>query len=233
MPRAARNANRLLGLLPPAERTDVLRRCTEVPLHFGEVLTEPGQLVRHVHFPLDGFISMIVTIEGHNGLEVGLVGNEGMFGLSLALGQNRTPLRSLVQGEGTALRIAADDFRSVFSTSPALRKVVFGYIHVQLSQLAQIAACTRFHNVEQRFARWMLMTHDRAQEDTFRITHELMAEMLGVRRAGVSTVASDLQAQGLISYQRGLMTVLDRPGLERTSCECYRASLEIYRCTLG
>lgn len=229
MPSLKSPSNRLLAALPMAERTDLFRRSVAVDLAFRNVIAESGQQIRHVYFPCTGFLSMLATAENHISLEVALVGNEGMFGVPLALGVGESPLRTIVQGDGVALRMSAGDFRTVLNVSPGLRRVLNRYTHVLFSQLAQVAVCARFHLLEARLARWMLMTHDRASSDTFHYTHELLAEMLGVRRAGVTTAAAALQAKGLIAYSRGTITVLNRVGLEEASCECYAASRDIYK----
>jgi len=226
-------ANGLLSALPAIEREQVLQRCELVKLRFGEVLSEPGQHLRHVYFPVEGFISQFAVPGDAAALEVGLVGSEGMYGVELALGVNERPLRSIVHGAGRAWRMSAADFRAAVETIPALRRVIDRYLCVLLAQLAQVAACTRFHLVEERLARWLLMVQDRTEGDHLHLTHALLAQMLGVRRSGVSTAASALQARGLIDYSRGDIAIRDRPGLEAASCECYRASRSAYARMLG
>jgi CRP-like cAMP-binding protein len=159
---------------------------------------------------------------------VALAGNEGMYGVPVALGVDVAPVHALVQGGGHAWRIDSGDFRRELARSAPLRASVDRYVYVVMSQLAQTAGCNRFHVVEQRLARWLLMTSDRAHSDTFHITHEFLAFMLGVRRVGITTAASALQSRKLIAYVRGEMEIRDRKGLERASCGCYRADLETY-----
>jgi CRP-like cAMP-binding protein len=222
-------SNRLLALLPAAERERVLADCVETPLVFGRILHEQGARVRSVYFPTQGFISMLATLDGPTTLEVGMVGDEGMCGYTLALGSTIAPLRALVQGAGPALRMRSESFLEHLRAGPTLRHVVNRYMYVHLRQIAQAAVCTRFHIVEKRLARWLLMTRDRAHADSFYVTQEFLASMLGVRRVGISAVAGVLQSRGLIRYSRGDVTILDGDRLEAASCACYRSDLTIYR----
>ena len=229
----ANTANRLIAALPGSDRRRMLDACETVELVFGDALYTPGERIGHVYFPNTGFISLIMPVDKSSSLEVGLIGNEGMFGIPLVLGVDVSPVRAVVQGAGTALRMDAARFCRELANSKALQRAIDRYVFVHINQLAQTAACTRFHLVESRLARWLLMTQDRAHADTFHITQEYMAFMLGVRRVGVTKAASSLQKQNLIHYSRGDITVLDRRGLKAASCGCYQADRESYDAILS
>jgi CRP-like cAMP-binding protein len=225
--------NRLLEALPESDLRRVLAGCETVDLAFGDVLYAPGERLSDVHFPISGFISLIMPVDASASLEVGLVGNEGMFGIPLVLGVDMSPVRAVVQGGGRALRLGAAIFQDEMERSEALRREMRRYAFVHLCQLAQTAGCTRFHVVEARLARWLLMTQDRAHANAFHITQEFMAMMLGVRRVGVTKAASALQKRGLIHYSRGDLKVIDRRGLKAASCACYKADRDFYERILG
>jgi CRP-like cAMP-binding protein len=225
--------NLLLACLTRAERQRLTARCESVELVFGDVLCEQGDRIRHVYFPTGGFISLISDIDNHPSLEVGLIGVEGMLGASLALGVDIAPLRAIVQGTGSALRMDAAAFSREFARTRGLSRTINRYLYVLMSQLAQMAACTRFHLVEARLARWLLMTHDRAHSDDFHLTQSFVAYMLGVRRAGIVRAARALQRRKLIRYSRGNMTILDAAGLEGASCSCYATARGVHARLLG
>jgi CRP-like cAMP-binding protein len=226
--------NQLIALLPRRDRASLLAAGEPVRLELGTVLCAPGRPARYVYFPDDCFISLMTATTGEPGsLEVGMVGREGMLGVQLALGMSAMSLHALVHGAGTARRIAVVAFRRELSRSKALRLSLNRYVHVLMVQLATSVACTRFHNVEPRLARSLLMTQDRAHSDNFHLTHEQMARMLGVRRVGVTGAASNLQRHGLIRYRRGDISVLDRTGLEAAACSCYAADRRAYDTTVG
>lgn len=220
--------NHLIERLPRKDRLRLLAAFESVELVLGDVLCEPGRATYHVYFPVEGFISMIAPIDGKPALEVGMIGREGMLGAQLALGVATVPLHALVQGSGLALRIGNTAFRRELAASEALRRVLNRYLYVLMAQLAGSAACLRFHQIGPRLARWLLMSQDRAHADTFHVTHEFLAYMLGVRRVGVTTAAGTLQRSGLIAYHRGELSVLDRSGLEAAACACYTNDRQAY-----
>jgi CRP-like cAMP-binding protein len=223
----------LLAALPPPLQRRLLARCEPVDLRLSEMLCRSGERIRHVYFPTHSFISLIAPLDGHAGLEVGLVGDEGMVGVSLMLGIEAAPVSAMVQGAGAALRMEAAVILGELPRSPPLRQVLSRYLYVTLTQLAQAAACTRFHLVEARLARWLLTTRDRAHADEFYITHEFLSHMLGVRRAGITRAAVALRKRNLIEYSRGLLTVIDGKGLERAACSCYATLNGNYTRVLG
>ncbi len=221
--------NRLLEVLPRQARDRLLGECEPVSLVLDTVLCERDRSYQHVYFPLGGFISLVATVGAHPPLEIALIGNEGMLGATLVLGVYRARLRGIVQGAGTAWRMPASRFRRAMRECPALRSVINRYLFVVITQLSQSTACTRFHEVEARLARWLLMTHDRAHADRFHLTHLFLADMLGVRRSAVTIAAGALQRRNLIRYARGEIDVVDRKGLEAASCECYQNVIGDYQ----
>jgi CRP-like cAMP-binding protein len=229
----AAGANYLLQALPRSDRGRMVDACDAIELGIADVLYSPGERLRDVYFPIAGFVSLIMQVDDNSSLEVALVGNEGMLGIPLVLGVDVSALRAVVQGPGSALRMDAAHFRRELERSQPLRREIGRYVCVRLTQLAQTSACTRFHVVEARLARWLLMTQDRARANTFHITHELLALMLGVRRVGVTKAASSLQKRSLINYSRGNITVLDRQGLKSAACGCYLADRKSYDRLLG
>lgn len=233
MPIATPVVNRLLTALPARAKNELLKSCERIQLTSGEVLSEPAEAIRYAYFPEDGFISLLANVDGHMNLEVGLVGNEGMLSPSSAFGLDVSPLRAVVQGSGGALRMKTTDLRRAADASAPLRDTLNRYMCVLIAELAQNAVCNRFHVVEARLARWLLMTHDRAYADELVLTHGLLANMLGVRRSGISVAAAALQADKAIRYSRGAITIVDRGRLEGASCECYAVTKEMYRGYLG
>jgi CRP-like cAMP-binding protein len=225
--------NHLIALLPGSSRSRLLAVCEPVELAMGDVLGDVGMPTPFVYFPTVGFVSLVSAIKGRPTLEVGMVGREGMLGTQLVLGVDAAPLHAVVQGAGAAWRIRAAEFSRELLRSGPLQRELNRYVYVTMTQLASAASCLRFHQIEPRLARWLLMTQDRARSDTFHITHEFLAYMLGVRRVGITTAASVLQRAGLIRYRRGEMQVLDRRGLKTAACSCYAADREAYQKVLG
>ena len=221
-------SNALLAGMPATERTGFARRLTPVNLAFGEILydTKP---IRNVYFPLDCLVSLLAPLKDHFAVEVGMVGNEGMIGVPLALGVRTSSVQAIVQGSGTALRMDAASFRRELQISSALHTGIYRYIHSLMGQLTQTAACNAFHPIEARCARWLLMTRDRMGSDHVELTQEFLARMLGVRRVGVTEAASHLQRQGLIEYSRGHIAIVDPKGLAAIACECYAVVKNLYK----
>lgn len=220
--------NHLLDLLPLRDRKRLVALCESVQMELAEVLCEPGTVTRYAYFPTTSFISLVAKVDQSAGVEVGMVGSEGMLGAQLSLGVVTAPLHAVVQGSGNALRVETVAFRRELDASPALQKLMKSYVHVLMVQLANSAACQRFHLVNARLARWLLMSEDRAHAETFHVTQEFLSYMLGVRRVGVTTAASALQRAGLIKYHRGEIHVLDRAGLEQAACSCYASDQAAY-----
>ena len=214
-------ANNLLAALPRKSYLRLLPSLVPVELAFGEVLYEPGKRIRDVYFPGQSLVSLLTLVEGHLALEVGLVGRDGMVGVPLALGIDASPVRALVQGAGPALRMNAAGFRRELGNSPPLQRELHRYVHTLMAQISQTAGCNRFHVVQARLARWLLMTRDRVRSGEFRMTHEFLSHMLGVRRVGVTEAASVLQGRKLIEYSRGNIRILDHRGLQKAACACY------------
>ncbi|MCD6004645.1 Crp/Fnr family transcriptional regulator [Vreelandella alkaliphila] len=224
----AADANQLLADLPTAEQDALMASCETVSLTFGEELYRATDTVTHAYFPITSFISQIVILHGDSRLEVAMTGREGMLGLSLMLGIQEAPLLAVVQGAGGALRINAASFQRLLVECPVLHLRLKRYLYVVINQLANSAACIHFHRIEERLARWLLMTQDRAKSDRLQLTHEFLAMMLGVRRAGITLAAIALQTRGLIRYHRGEIIIMDRPGLIEASCTCYSEDCALY-----
>lgn len=222
------HSNHLLEHLPGKVRERILQQCEPVELEFGEVLCEPGQRYEHVYFPQTSFISLMEIVDAHPPLEMGLIGNEGMLGVTLILGIQEIPFRAIVQGSGTANKMPVRNFKQILLENPSLRRVLNRYLYVTMLQLSQTGACTHFHEVEARLALWLLLVHDRAPANHFYLTHQYLADMLGVQRSAVTIAAGALQQRGLISYSRGEINILDRNSLEGVSCKCYAAINEDY-----
>jgi CRP-like cAMP-binding protein len=225
--------NLLLAALPLRVRQRFLANCDHVALTLNDILAENGEQIGHVYFPISGFISLTVTLDNGAQLEVGIIGNEGMLGSFLTLGVSASPQRAIVQGKGTALRMSVATFRRHCRHNAKLRERLAQYIYVSMHQLAQMSACTLYHQVEARLARRLLMSRDCVGANELHLTHEFLASTLGVRRVGITQAARALQARGLIRYSRGDITIVDGAGLETRSCECYVRGNQIYEQALN
>jgi CRP-like cAMP-binding protein len=220
--------NGLIAGLPARVRDRLLRQEGPVQLEAGSVLCEQGQPYRDAYFPLTGRISQVVLVAGHPPLGVFLIGSEGMLGATLLLGSEVAPLRAVVQGSGNAWRVSAVLLRRELRDSRALRAMIERYLFVHVEQWAQAVACARFHEVDVRLARCLLLVHDRAPADRFHMTHQALADMLGVQRSAVTLAAGSLQAAGVIRYSRGGIDILSRDALEAASCGCYAADVDAF-----
>lgn len=214
-------ANQLLAALPKKDYQELRPHLEEIPLVFDELLYRPNVVISDVYFPNSGIVSLLAAVKERSTLEVGLIGNEGMLGLSVFMGVNSSINQAVVQGAGVAMKMKATALRKACSKGGVLPRLLQRYSHSLLTQITQSAVCNQFHSVDARLSRWLLMTHDRIGNDEFQLTQEFLSNMLGVRREGVNRAAGDLQKRGLISYQRGSLKVLDRAGLEAISCTCY------------
>jgi CRP-like cAMP-binding protein len=225
--------NRLLGALPPHDRIPLIAKCDRIHLVAGESLYEAGEPIEFVYFPTGSFVSLLASTDEASRVEVALIGAEGMLGMSSMLDIATAPLDALVQGSGAAWRMELSEFRRQLQARPTLSSRLARYLYVQMLDLAQMVSCTRFHLLEPRLARWLLMMSDRAGSDHFEVTQVLMSFMLGVRRASVTTAAASLQKRELISYHRGKIVIRDRRGLERAACSCYASARQSYQQHLG
>ena len=226
---AGSTENYLLASLSGQSRQRLLARLKPVTLNLGDILCEPGEPITTVYFPIDSLVSILAVAEKNLALEVGMIGREGLFLGGLALGVKHSPVRALVQGAGTALSMSAAPFMKEFDRSRPLQQKVGGFTHELLRQIAQSAACNRYHNTDARLARWLLMTRDRVASVEFPLTHQFLADMLGVRRERVSHAAKGLQRRNLIEYRRGKMRILEARGLTQVACACYDATRGAYK----
>lgn len=213
----------LIERLPKGIAKQFVALCEPFELLLSAELNVRGTQLSHAYFPRSGFISLVIDIDSHPPLEVGMVGRESMLGSELVLGVAKTPWRAVVQGAGDCWRIEADVLRQAMTDMPALERLLQRCLMVRLHQQSLASACERFHPIGPRLARWLLMSQDRAQSDHFHVTQEFISLMLGVRRVGVTKAASDFQKDGIIQYTRGELKVLDREGLEHAACSCYES----------
>jgi CRP-like cAMP-binding protein len=214
--------NHLLDALPPSDYERLSSHLELIPMRLGEVLYESGVQLRYVYFPTTAILSLLYVMEDGASAEIAIVGNEGILGISLFMGGETTPSRAVVQSAGHAFRLKADLLKNEFGRFGPTMHLLLRYTQALITQMAQTAVCNRHHSVDQQLCRWLLLSLDRLQTSELSMTQELIANMLGVRREGVTEAAGKLQDAGLISYRRGKITVLDRPGLEARSCECYQ-----------
>jgi CRP-like cAMP-binding protein len=215
-------ANSVLASLPRAEYLRLLPHLECVELMEGEILCDVGKPLQYVYFPSNALVALLTLVDGNDVFAVALVGREGMTSVATALGAQVSPFRGVVQGTGSAMRMKAKVFVAEFRDSAALRRVVLAYILSLAVQIAQTAACNRFHGIKERLARWLLMTRDRLSSDHFHMTHEMLGHLLGVRRVGVTNAAHALKLSGLIDYSRGAIDIKDGNGLQAAACSCYR-----------
>lgn len=213
--------NRILSALPKAEYEHLFAQLEHIEMPLGAVLYHPAEQMQHVYFPISGTISILAMVSTGTSVEIGMVGNEGMFGIPVVLGTVTTPTEAVVQIPGEGFRVQADVLREEFKKGGILQDLILRYTQAFIIQISQTVVCNSLHSINGRLARWLLMCQDRALSNELPLTHEFIADMLAVRRAGVTEAAGRLQKHGLINYRRGHITILDRAGLESTTCECY------------
>ncbi len=213
--------NLLLAAMSPSAKARIFRRLKLVEMHLGDTIHESGQMIEFVYFPTDCIISLLSVMHNGASAEISVVGNEGMAGVSVFLGGDSTPSRTVVQSKGFAYRISTSEMKAEFENDSEVRLLMLRFTQALITQMSQTAVCNRHHSIDQQLCRWLLLSLDRLQGNQLNMTQELIAKMLGVRREGVTEAASKLQKLGIIEYHRGHITVLDRPGLEENSCECY------------
>jgi CRP-like cAMP-binding protein len=225
--------NRLLAALPQEEYERLLPKLEPVTLSLRQILYEPGEPIKYVYFPNNAVGSLLNLMQDGQTIEAATVGKEGMIGVPLLLGTNQIALQALIQIPGNGLRMKADVFQTEVYWGCPLHTLLLRYTQALMSQISQTAACNCLHKVERRFCRWLLMTQDRVDSNSFPLTHEFLSYMLGVRRSSVSEVAATFQSSGLINYHHGQMTIRDRQGLEASSCECYQNFNQEFKRLLG
>lgn len=212
----------MLSALPAEERTRLFPHLELVPMPLGEVLSEPGMKMNHVYFPTTSIVSLLYVMENGASAEIAVVGNEGIVGVSLFMGGETTTSRAVVQSAGYAYRLTGQLLKDAFFFAGPMQRLLLRYTQALLTQMSQTAVCNRHHTVDQQLCRWLLLSLDRLSSNELTMTQELIANMLGVRREGVTEAAGQLQRAGLIHYSRGKISVIDRPGLEERVCECYQ-----------
>ena len=228
-----RPANTILRTLPHEEFEQLRPKLRDATFKLGEIIYRAEEPIEYVYFINQGIASWLATLEDGNTVEAGVIGSEGLAGVSVLLGAKSTPNQALTQAEVHASRISSRDLMGEFRKNGELNRMILRFVHSMFTQVAQTAACNRLHTLDQRLARWLLMTHDRTDGEEFPLTQDFLSRMLGVRRAGVSVAANSLRQSGLIDYHRGDIRVIDRDGLEAVSCECYKIVKDEYEQTLG
>jgi CRP-like cAMP-binding protein len=225
--------NHLLAALPADEFARLKLDLEPVSMSLGEVLYESGDKMTHIYFPTTAIISLLYIMQNGATAEIGIAGNNGLIGIALFMGGETTSSRAVVQSAGNAVRMKAEALKTAFALGGVFQSILLRYTQSLMTQISQTAVCNRLHSLEQQLCRWLLINHDQLQTDKLVMTHDLIANMLGVRREGVSIAAGNLQKKGLIKYVRGTITMLDRDGLEAAVCECYRVVKEEYDRLLG
>lgn len=225
--------NHLLAALPADEFARLEPHLERVSLSLGEVIYESGELLEYVYFPTTAIISLLYIMENGSTAEIGMAGNDGLVGIALFMGGRTTPNRAVVQSAGNAFKLRSKALKFEFHLSGEFQNILLRYTQFLMTQISQTAVCNRLHSVEQQLCRWLLINHDLLQTNKLVMTHDLIANMLGVRREGVSIAAGNLQKKKLIKYVRGTITMLDRKGLEKFACECYQVVHEEYDRLLG
>lgn len=221
-------ANTLIDTLPRTAKSRLLAICEPIDLVSGELVSRSDTPTRHIYFPTGSIVSLTTSAKAAPVLEIGMVGSEGMLGAHMALGVSTSPLHARVRGSGTAWRVATGPFNRELLRSSALQRSLNRYVQVIILQLTADVRCLRFHQIDQRFARWLLMTHDRSHSDSFNVTHQAIAHLMGVRRVGITKAAGELQRRGIIRYVRGELAILDRESLEAAACSCYATEQRNY-----
>ena len=232
-PKKTMTSNKIIMGLPHVEHDRLLESLEQVDLPLCSVISNPGQMLAYVYFPLSGLVSLSISARTEKPVETSQIGVEGMIGATLSLGVQTTPLLAIVHEEGIALRADASNFQNELMQMPVLHNRINRYLYVQMTQLARTVSCIHFHEIELRLAKRLLMSHDRSHTDYFSLTHQVLADMLGVQRSAVSIAAASLQQKNIIHYSRGTIHVLSRTGLEAASCACYQTSILDYQQQLG
>ncbi|MGR9109095.1 MAG: Crp/Fnr family transcriptional regulator [Gammaproteobacteria bacterium] len=229
----SKSQNRLLAALPEEVYQRLHAHLDNVPLSLGQVIYESGEQLDHIYFPTTCIVSLLYTMENGTSAEIGVVGKEGVVGIALFMGGETTPNRAVVQSAGLSLKLRLGVLKEEFRRGGPFQQILLRYTQALITQMSHTAVCNRLHTVDQQLCRWLLLSHDRLDSDELTMTQELIANMLGVRREGVTVAAGRLQAAGLIQYHRGHITILDRAGLEARACECYQVVRDEFKRLLG